>query len=281
MPIITKCQKEVPNTFSSSSKFILKQQNLSFLRDKYLRHCILGTVKSVKDSAHPIQKHRNHGKDAVFLYTFKLLSTLSWWLPFPAPEILRRNRCLNIIKVVLLHKNLAVTSYAASWVLLIKAQRSHLTSLFHVFSMSFHFNARMSFQYYHFYLFLHIEEQKPSLPICRKAGKLDGYYWLKGAKHLPWVYTGKQSVEESRASRHIPSVTDPRLGKGKVSWQVLSPVAKAREGESLASNFLTLICQEAQISQESQPHRHHKKSKRLQNVWVTGMFSFFQLKKKS
>lgn len=77
VPIITRCQRKVPNTFSSSSKFILKQQKLSFLRDKYLRHHILRTVKSVKDSAHPIQKHRNHGKDAVFLYTFKSLSTLS------------------------------------------------------------------------------------------------------------------------------------------------------------------------------------------------------------
>lgn len=165
----------------------------------------------MKDSAHPIQKHRNYGKDAVFLYTFKLLSTLSWWLPFPAPEILRRNRCLNFIKVVLLHKNLAVTSYAASSVLLIKAQRSHLISLFYVISMSFHFNTRMSFQYYHFYLLLYIEEQKSSLPICRKAGKLDGYYWLKGVKHLPWVYAGKESVEESRASH--PLSDWPQAGK--------------------------------------------------------------------
>lgn len=170
MPTITRCQREVPNTFSSSSKYILKQQKLSFLRDKYLRHYILGTVKSVKDSAHPIQKHRNLGKDAVFLYTFKLLSTLSWWLPFPTPEIFRRNRCPNFIKVVLLDKYLAVTSYAASSVLLIKAWRSHLTCLFNVFSKSFHFNTRMSFHYYHFNLFLHLKEQKSSLPICRKAG---------------------------------------------------------------------------------------------------------------
>lgn len=80
------------------------------------------------------------------------------------------------------------------------------------------------------------------------------------------MYARHKSVEDSRVSSHVLSMTDPRLGKGEVSRQVLSPAAKAREVESLANNPLTLICQEAQICQESQLHRSHKRSKSLQNV---------------
>lgn len=56
---------------------------------------------------------------------------------------------------------------------------------------------------------------------------------------------------------------------------MLSPAAKAREAEKVASK----TSHSASDCQESQPHGSHKRSKSLQNVGVTGTLSSSKLKK--